>query len=255
MRWLYLAFIFMVMCVFTAAAAQPKVKAKVKPPAVKAVLTADTGSAVNVRHFNQETLNKYRKLPQFQYNAVDTGPSLWTRFWRWFWHLFDFLDFKPNPHGGFWPFAFKFLEYFIIAAGVAGIVFLILKLVGIDMFNLFRRGARAAGIPYSESLENIHDINFDTEIESAIAQHNYRLAVRLLYLKCLKQLSDASLIHWQPEKTNSAYIDELRNTGQHGAFTRLTHQFEYVWYGEFPIDGQVFKQINSMFQNFKNEIA
>jgi len=255
MRRLYLVFIFTVLCVFAAAAAQPKVKAKGKPPAVKAVLTIDTASVVDVRRFNREALNKYRKLPQFQYNEVDTGPSLWTRFWRWFWHLFDFLRVKPNPQGGFWPFAFKFLEYLIIAAGVAGIGFIILKLVGIDMFNLFRRKARSADIPYSESLENIHDINFDSEVENAIAQHNYRLAVRLLYLKCLKQLSDAALIQWQPEKTNSAYIDELRNTGQYGAFTRLTHQFEYVWYGDFPIDGSVFKQINSAFQNFKNEIA
>jgi hypothetical protein len=112
-----------------------------------------------------------------------------------------------------------------------------------------------ANLPYSESLENIHDINFDGEIEKAVTQHNYRLAVRLLYLRCLKQLSDAELIKWQIDKTNSAYINELSNQEQRKVFKTLTLQFEYVWYGEFAIDAPVFKNINTLFQDFNKDIA
>ena len=118
---------------------------------------------------------------------------------------------------------------------------------------MIRGGARKVEVPYSESLENIHEINFDEEIEKAVALHNYRLAVRLLYLKCLKQLSDRNLIQWKIDKTNSAYIYELSDPNQRQTFSRLTRQFEFVWYGNFAIDQQAFGNINQMFQDFKKQ--
>ena len=147
------------------------------------------------------------------------------------------------------------LKYLVLSAAVGAIIFFIFKMAGVDLSFLFRRRSRAVPIPYSESLENIHEINFDNAIEEAINKHNYRLAVRLLYLKCLKQLSDAALIKWQPEKTNNSYLDELANADQKAIFKSLTRRFEYVWYGEFPIDGQTFSRINLQFQEFKSKIA
>jgi len=128
-------------------------------------------------------------------------------------------------------------------------------MAGINLLNVFRRKSLNAEVPYHESLENIHEINFDDELERAINQHNYRLAVRLLYLKCLKQLSDAELIRWQIDKTNNAYITELNNPAQREVFKTLTLQFEYAWYGEFPIDAAVFKNINALFMDFKKSIS
>lgn len=248
-RYLYLVFLFILVNVDAAPAPQ-----SAKPVKHSAILKIDS-SVINERAFNKNKLSAYSKQPEFQYKEIAAEPSLWVRFWRWFWHLFDFLHFKIKPSSGFWQLGLMFFEYLFVLAGLGALVFFILKMAGIDMFNIFRRKPRAVDLPYSELLENIHEINFDSEIENAVSQHNYRLAVRLLYLKCLKQLNDASLIKWQPEKTNSAYINELDNTSQHINFKLLTRQFEYVWYGDFPIDGSLFKQINFMFQNFKNEIA
>jgi hypothetical protein len=138
---------------------------------------------------------------------------------------------------------------------MAALVFLALKLAGIDLLHVFRRKSTGASFPYQESLENIHEINFDDELEKAIAQQNYRLGVRLLYLKCLKQLSDADLIKWQIDKTNNAYINELTNPNQRQVFKTLTLQFEYIWYGEFAIDAPVFKNINTLFMDFKKGIS
>ena len=111
-----------------------------------------------------------------------------------------------------------------------------------------------ASVPYTESLENIHEINFDDEIEKAISLRNYRVAVRLLYLKCLKQLSDKNLIQWQLDKTNAAYLYELTDPVQKQTFGLLTRQFEYVWYGNFHIDSEAFGDINLLFQNFKKQL-
>lgn len=216
----------------------------------KTVLKSDSSTVV-VRNFDQQALKSYSSQNEFKYDEVESGPSLWTRFWRWFWHLFDFLNVKGYKAGGWIALFLTFLKYLAIGVCVAALVFFIIKLIGVDMANIFRRKASPIILPYTETLENIHEIDFDDQIEKAVSLHNYRLAVRLLYLKCLKQLSDAALIQWQPEKSNNAYINELNNADQRMVFKLLTRQFEYVWYGEFIIDGAIFSNINSSFQNFK----
>lgn len=231
-----------------------------KPVARPLILKMDSAQ-VTVRHIDSATIKaKYGKLPDFKYAEDEkASPSWWGRFWHWFWNWLKDL-FKPVKIGKHDPSPFLrvlliVLQYLAIGAGAAALVFLVLKLAGINMLNVFRRKSMGADLPYHESLENIHDINFDDELEKAITQHNYRLAVRLLYLKCLKQLSDADLIKWQIDKTNNAYINELNNPAQREVFKTLTLQFEYIWYGEFAIDATVFKNINTLFTDFKKAVA
>jgi hypothetical protein len=202
-------------------------------------------ASVTQRQFNADALKLYKQDRDFKYNKEETGQTLWDRFWRWFWNwLHDLFDFDGPK------IAVPYLKYFMGAFAIVAIVYGIIKYLGDDL-RLFSRKAKSIDIPYSESLENIHEINFDEEVERAMAQHNYRLAVRLLYLRSLKQLSDAKLIHWQIEKTNSAYLNELTDSAQRQSFGILTTQFEYVWYGDFPVDGQSFQNIYTLFQDFK----
>lgn len=224
-------------------------KPKAKPVAV---LHSDS-SRLAVRQFNKAYLDSCRQQAEFKYNTETTEPSIWTRFWRWFWHLFDNIE--PQKGNLFLGYLVIFLKYLFLLLGAAALIFLILRLAGVDILAIIKRKPATVDVPYAETLENIHEINFDTDIEQAIAQHNFRLAVRLLYLKSLKQLSDAGLINWQIDKTNSTYIDELKNPNQREAFTILTRQFEYVWYGEFAINGQVFQNISTLFNHFKQTLA
>jgi hypothetical protein len=221
---------------------------KVMPVQHKVVLKSDS-STINVRKFDSTALKSYNKQAEFNYTEDESGPSLWTRFWRWFWHLFARTN--KSTAGSLAALLLTCLEYLLIAAAVAGVVLFIIKMIGVDVANIFRKKASPIIMSYTESIENIHEIDFDAQIEKAVSLHNYRLAVRLLYLKCLKQLSDAALIQWQPEKSNNAYINELSNTEQRINFKLLTRQFEYVWYGEFAIDTTIFKNINTAFQKFR----
>jgi hypothetical protein len=231
----------------------------VKKNAKSLILKLDT-QQINVRQLDSTAIKAYSKLPEFKYDEeIQKDPSWWTRFWHWFWtwlkNLFKPAKISDNKVNPFFQVLLYVLQYLFIGAGLAALVFLVLKLAGIDLLHVFRRKSMGANLPYQESLENIHDINFDDELERAIAQHNYRLAVRLLYLKCLKQLSDADLIKWQIDKTNNAYINELTNPDQRQVFKTLTLQFEYIWYGEFGIDASVFKNISTLFTDFKKEIS
>lgn len=232
-------------CAFSAMGAPAPVK-----PKAPAVVRLDS-SSLQVRTYQRSTLNTYHQQPDFQYREEAPDDSWWTRFWRWFWGLFP--DIKPthgNTHG-----LMVFLKYLFIVLGLGAILFIILRLIGVDFMLLFRRKSTQAAMPYAETLENIHEIDFDTQLEQAVAQHNYRLAVRLLYLKSLKQLDDAGLIHWELHKTNSAYVAELADGSRRSEFSQLTRQFEYVWYGEFSIDAAIYQHINTLFQHFKQQLA
>jgi len=239
-----------------AVAVKPQVKRlKTLPPTVKGLVKVnDTlkidSSNITTRTFSAVALNKYHNDPDFTYQTDKmAGLSVWDRFWIWFWDWIARLFGNRQPATR--P-TFPFVKYLIEGCAIVLLIFIIIKIAGLNIANIFRGESKEIAIPYSESLENIHQITFEEEIEKALAQRNYRLAIRLLYLSTLKQLNDAHLINWQIEKTNSAYLNELTDAGQRQSFSVLTRQFEYVWYGDFPVDGSSFQNINTLFHDFKN---
>lgn len=203
---------------------------------------------VNLKSFDSKSLDRFRHDKDFNYSGeAVVERSAWERFWSWLWYKISQL-FRHIPNAG------SVANYLLFAVAIVALGYLIFKALGLDAMQLLRGDSKQANIAYSESLENIHEINFDAEIDNAVSQHNYRLAVRLLYLRCLKQLSDKNLISWQIDKTNAAYLYELTDEDQKQSFSLLTRQFEYTWYGNFFIDQQTFTNINILFQNFKKQL-
>jgi hypothetical protein len=253
MRYFLLVLFFILgahICFASTPALKPEKATSSKP----AVLKNDT-SVVNIRHFDSVALKAYSKQREFQYNEESVDVSWWGRFWHWFWswlsHLFDFGSKGLTMVGIIW----KIIKILLLGGAAAALVYFVFNSSGLNLLSIFKRKPDSVPIPYSEFFEDINTIDFDAEIENAVAKHNYRFAVRLLYLKCLKQLTDSGLIAWQIDKTNSNYINELTNDEQRSAFKQLTRQFEYVWYGEFLIDEPIYKNIDSSFKNFNNHLA
>lgn len=219
-----------------------------KPVVKKALQVLKTdSSAVQIRKFNNTALNDYRQQRDFKYtDNLSAELSLWDQFWRWFWYQVDNL-LAGRVTG-------SIIGLLMIILGAGALVFLILKLTGMDVMQIFTGKNSTLEIPYHENLENIHEISFEQEIEQAITNRNYRLAVRLLYLNCLKKLSDAGAIKWQADKTNLAYLHEIQNPEQQQKFGSLTRQFEYVWYGDFKVNQEYFQQISQDFQQFNPKL-
>jgi len=211
-------------------------------------LRSDT-MRLQVRGFSKDALNTYRRDKDFNYNEKggDISVSWWERFWAWVWDKFRKINLSAVPGST------TFWKVFFIVAFSAVVIFIIVKLTGMDITLLFKGKPKMVEVPYRESLENIHEICFDEEIEKAIENHDFRLATRLLYLKTLKRLSDTGRIKWELDKTNSAYINELKHPVQKKLFGVLTREFEYVWYGGFPVDLPVFEKIRNTFLDFNRE--
>ena len=92
----------------------------------------------------------------------------------------------------------------------------------------FRRGG-GDELNYEVENDNIHEIDFETEIQEATRKKNYRSLCRLLYLQTLKRFSDANVIDWKSYKTPSQYSREVNDE----EFTTLTNHFLRIRYGNF----------------------
>ncbi len=203
---------------------------------------AKDSSAVNIHRFDQASLDGYKGRADFQYEEQQIDLSWWQRFKQWIRYKIAELMSREG--------SYILLKDIGIIAGIIALLYLVMKLLGMDAVSVFSRKSRTVDIAFTEHTENIHAIDFATELQKAIETGNYRLAVRLLYLDCLKKLSDSGLIRWQPAKTNAAYVAELNEGTVQKAFKRLTRQFEYIWYGDFGINRQHFTQLHEAFQQF-----
>ncbi|MFC3561697.1 DUF4129 domain-containing protein [Pedobacter jamesrossensis] len=202
-------------------------------------------SKITAAKFNKEALLAYSKQSAFKYDVAQIRDlSLWDRFWMWFWQMIGdlFQGAASNPVS----------KYFFIGLGVAILVYIVIKIIGAE--NIFSKKSKEITLPYDILNENIHEIDYESEIRNLVEQGKYRLAVRLLYLRTLKKLTDAEIIQWQPEKTNYNYLTEISKPEIKSEFSQLTHQFDYIWYGDFPVDAETFEPINKSFNHFNSQI-
>ena len=202
---------------------------------------------VQVRSLPAASLKKYRDDSEFNYsNQRPQGMSIWDRFWYW---VFESIN--KVTGNKFWGALLKVLLWGIC---IFAFVYAILKFTGMSGIGLFTGSKKAEDLGYSVTEDNIYVINFNEAIASAIGQKNYRLAVRLLYLQTLRKLADQELIHWKLNKTNDAYAQELAGGSYYNGFNYLTYAYDYVWYGDFPVQEAQFTGLQQYFKTFQQQL-
>lgn len=147
---------------------------------------------------------------------------------------------------------FKTLIWLIIIG--AFVAFLVTYLSGSNI-SLFRKKNVVITNQDSEEMpEDIFAINYQKEIDKASAAGNYRLAVRLMFLHLLKNLSERNIINYKQDKTNFDYLSELHATAWYQPFFKVTRNYEYSWYGKFEIKEDAYRLIQKDFDQFKNQL-
>ena len=123
--------------------------------------------------------------------------------------------------------------------------------------NIISRGQTIAGLRKNGEIseENIFDIDYQREIEKAINIPDYRLAIRLMFLRLLKDLSKKNIIQYKLERTNFDYLSQLSSSRYYDDFFRLTRNYEYAWYGKFDVSPRAFQIIKTDFENFDRKIS
>ena len=101
--------------------------------------------------------------------------------------------------------------------------------------------------------DTIYGIDFDENIATALKSSNYKEAVRLKYLQCLKMLSDGEFIDWRLFKTPKQYTQEFANS----QFLDLTRNYVLVRYGDYTATLSTYESIDNLYKDIKahlNEI-
>lgn len=150
----------------------------------------------------------------------------------------------------------NFWSIFWLLVLIAIVVFAILKITNSGISNLFS-GRRKKSEEIDASLDDvdIHAIDYEQMIAEALAKKDYRLGVRLWFLRTLKNLSDKELLHWKIDKTNSDYFYELSGTVYQDGFGKVSFIYDFIWYGEFPVDENSYREAEEKFREFQQTIG
>ena len=199
------------------------------------------------RNFDNQALAELKADPDLNFKETPTvAETLWDRFLA---VLRDLLhSVFRNALTTDWGRVFTF------AIGLLLVVVLIMTILRVNAFKIFYKGEGKSIVPYNVLDDNIHEMNFDRLIAEAVAQHDFRTGIRLLFLKSLKILSDKNFIQWEHGKTNHDYLAELQKDELKNGFDQLNYYFEYAWYGNFSVDQETFKKVQQVFADWSGRI-
>jgi hypothetical protein len=148
---------------------------------------------------------------------------------------------------------FNTLFWFVL---IGGFLALLIWFLATSNISLFRKKMKATyENPEEIETENIFELNFEKEIQKAIDAADHRLAVRLMYLRTLRDLSLRNHINYTHEKTNTDYLLQLAGSPYYKNFFRLTRNFDYTWYGHFLLTQESFTLIQNDFNSFKQQLS
>ena len=179
-------------------------------------------------------LARWQSDPAYNYNRELIAPEI---------NLFEWInkqfgEFLREIFGS--RFADEYSELILVCIAVF-ILLLVSWFVYKKRPELFMRSGKRT-LPYAVEEDTIYGVDFPEGINEALSQRNYREAVRLLYLQTLKRLSDEKRIDWQPYKTPTQYINEVRMP----VFRQLTNHFLRVRYGNFEGTEELFNSMKSL---------
>ena len=192
-----------------------------------------------IRGFDDGALDLYKSQRVFNYSKdPDFESNFLQRFWNYILEqLYGLLGEKNTG---------QLFKWILVILALTGLVFFI---------RSAQKGVWTSPLEATDTVEdNWHEVNENTNqerleklLQQAINADAYRMAVRLHFLILLKQLNDVEIIRIQEHKTNQDYSLEIDDLYLRADFGQASQIFEYVWYGEVPIQQSEFQDIRIQF--------
>ncbi|MBT8375416.1 MAG: hypothetical protein KJO22_00955 [Bacteroidia bacterium] len=207
-------------------------------------------SQIDIRYFEDNIVDRYPG-DEFNYSINDTGgvnliQRALSKFFKWLSDVFGFdIDFID----------YQILEYIIYGILSLIVIYVIVRYLKDTSVNKMLRSEVTDIENFSFTETTIDTVNFNALVSQALKEDNYRLATRYLYLKTLKELSNQDIIDWHFDKTNSDYVKEINDDTIKQLFKRISYIYDYIWYGEFPIDKQSFDKNMLTFNSILKQTA
>lgn len=203
-------------------------------------------SRVIEKRFSEDLSKKYQGN-EFDYESSLEGEmqNFIARAIYWFMNkIADTFGFQIDPG------AYKIIELLFYGILIVIALYIIVRLlVGTKASSFFSKKSRQLA-PLNIQEEHLERVDLDQFIRDALARKNYRLAVRYMYLKVLKELSIRNLISWHFDKTNRDYYEEIEDPLLKDNFKKVSYLYDHVWYGEFDLDARGFANAQLDFDRF-----
>ena len=142
------------------------------------------------------------------------------------------------------------LGNFLVYLLIVGLIGLILYLVYSNI--KFEEKIDPDGLVVQD-FEDIEDFDPDIGLKDALEAGDFRLAIRMKFIKVLQSLVKKGTIQWTPEKTNRDYRRELTHPNEKEKFGELALIYENIWFGNFPISGDEYAEYSPLFDHLTNE--
>jgi len=151
---------------------------------------------------------------------------------------------------------FSVFGYILLAAFAVGLMFLIYYL----FVNAERRGKK---VKVERGIINIEDVNpieiplteLQRLLQEALANKDYRGAVRIYFMFIVRDLAEKNHIKWEKEKTNFHYLREMSGKNEFNDFNVSVSYFEIIWYGKRELDADKFEQVKPNFTRFLDKLG
>lgn len=147
-----------------------------------------------------------------------------------------------------------FLKVVLITLVAGALIFLLWKIFGDAKFLNNQKIKNGDFSFLDEAEEDLENSDLENFLKEALANRQYKVAVRIYYLMVIKELMLGNHIVWEKNKTNFEYVDEMREKKEFEHFRSLTNAFEIVWYGDVEIEEKDFAVLSPSFGSFINTI-
>lgn len=184
-------------------------------------------SRVMERKVDTVALNEYAQDKDFQYNRqLIEEPNLLERFTLWL-----LKKLFGNYNAGDVDLIYSIILGLLVVIAVSILIFYLTKISRSRLITA--KGQAIAQVQFLDFEGSSSEL--DKQWQEAERDKNFPLALRYLFIKTLYFLKEEKSIEWKKEKTNSDYLNELKERWQRGPFRELSDLFAYTQYGGYPI--------------------
>ena len=219
-------------------------------PAKKSI-QIDT-SAVEARHFKTDFQSHYKNA-DYQYEPKSQEFTAWQRFLKWLSNIFSGM-FRSDGSKVSMNAIEKIFKVIVVIIIVVVIFLIVKSLMNKEGNWIFGKSSDKKFINLSEIEKNLRLVDFAKLIQDSTLAGEHRLSIRYYYLWLLKKMAAAELIEWDPEKTNSDYLYEIKNEEFRKEFGYLSYLYNHIWYGAFEIDEAAFEKAKKAFEKTIHQI-
>ena len=147
-----------------------------------------------------------------------------------------------------------FLKWFILSGMIVLVLFGIYRLAMENSFNWFTRKTRGSFTDAKTEFAEV-ETDYDAAILRYQTQGDFRLAIRFLYLRLLNTVALNTRIPIRESSTNAEITVAFANHPLTAEFRSLSRAYEYIFYGGYNPDIELYESLKHKFEEFQKFTA